>query len=131
MKFIKTDAKEFNRQLLFSKRLEFLTLYTIKELELCKLYITTGGGVGFGLTPDGDIFNLFNNTDVKFCGLEALDFAITKGGRKVFCFDGFLTRYYEERGFRVTVRVKWLEDFAPDNWNYKKYGRPDIVWLTL
>ena len=131
MKFIKTDAKEFNRQLLFSKRLEFLILYIIKELDSCELYIATGGGVGFGLTPEGDIFNLFNNTGKKFCGSEALDFAKTKGGRKVFCFDGFLTRYYEKHGFRVITRVKWLKNLAPDNWNYEKYGKPDIIWLTL
>ena len=131
MRFIKTDSKEFNRQLLFSKRLEFVTLYTNEELDVCGLYVCIGGGVGFGLTPDKEIFNLFNNTGTKLCGKEALDYAITKGGKKLFCFDGFLKEYYEKQGFRVVKRVRWNQDLAPDKWNYEKYGKPDVIWLEL
>ena len=131
MRFIKVDAKEFNGQLSFSKRLEFVTLYTNEELDVCDFYVCIGGGVGFGLMPDKEIFNLVNNTGRKLCGSEALDFAIIKGGRKLFCFDGFLTKYYEKRGFRVVTQIKWIEDLAPANWNYEKYGKPDVVWLEL
>ena len=131
MRFIKTDSKEFNRQLGFSTRLEFFTVYPKKTLDGWDLYVATGGGCGFALTPDNEIVNLFNNTGTKLCGREALDFAISKGGRKVFCFDGFLRKYYERAGFRVVCMDVWLPAEAPRNWNYKEYGRPGVVWLEL
>ena len=131
MRFIKTDSREFNRRLAFSERLEFLTIYTEEELDKADLYIATGGGVGFAISPDKELFNLFNNTGTKLCGREAVDYAITKGARKVSCFNGFLRKYYERWGFRVVKRESWNEDLAPLGWDYDRYGKPDVVWLEL
>jgi hypothetical protein len=131
MRFIKTDSREFNRQLAFSKHLEFLTINTEKELDKSDLYIATGSGVGFAISSDRELFNLFNNTGTKLCGREAVDYALTKGARKVFCFDGFLCKYYEKWGFKVYDRLPWSETLAPKNWDYKTYGKPDVVWLEL
>ena len=131
MEFIKTDPKEFNRQLSFSKRLEFFTIYTNEELDTCDLYVSIGGGVGFGLAPDKEIINLFNNTGTKLCGREALDFAIAKGGRKVCCFDVFFAKYSEAFGFKEYDRAAWNPSLAPLNWKYNEYGKPDVVWLKL
>ena len=129
MYFIKTDAKEFNRQLCFSSRLDFLTVHTEDYLDVADLYVSIGGGVGFGLTDDKELFNLFNNTGTKLCGCEALDYAISKGACKVFCFDGFLRKYYERVGFKVILRAPWRDDYAPKTWDYKTYGKPDVIWL--
>ena len=32
-------------------------------------------------------------------------------------------------GFKVVDRDKWDEQFAPEGWDYKAYGTPDVVWL--
>lgn len=129
MNFIKTDAKEFNRQLGFTTRPEFYTHYDEDTLNAWGLWVAIEGGVGFALTPDGEIVNLFNNSGRKLAGREALDLAISKGGYKVFCFDGFLRGYYERVGFKVVHRNKWESTLAPKNWNYELYGNPDVIWL--
>lgn len=131
MDWIKTDNKEFNRQLSFSKRLEFLTRYSDIIRDGWEFYVATGGGVGFTLVPGGEIVNIFNNTGIKLCGREALAKAVRLGGRKVFCFDGFLRKLYEKFGFVEVTRAKWDPMFAPSAWNYDKYGKPDVVWLEL
>lgn len=131
MRFIKTDSRSFNRRLAFSGRLEFLTVYTEEEIDKSDLYISLDGGVGFGISPDKELFNLFNNTGTKLCGREAVDYAIFKGARKAFCFDGFLRLYYAKHGFEVVDRVPWSKELAPANWDYDKYGTPDVVWLEI
>lgn len=129
MEFIKTDAKEFNRKLSFSSRLDFLTVHTEDYLNKADLYVATGGGVGFGLTRDKELINLFNNTGTKLCGCEAINYAISKGADKVFCFDGFLRKYYERFGFEVVYAMPWNDDEAPESWDYEKYYQPDVMWL--
>ena len=131
MRFIKTDGREFNRQLAFSKHLEFLTIYTQEALGKSDLYVAREGGVGFGISPDKELFNLFNNTGTKLCGREAVDYAIFKGARKVFYFDGFLHAYYRHFGFVEVDRSSWDDGLRPAKWDYEKYGRPDVVWAEL
>ena len=131
MEWKKVEAAEFNRQLGFNKRLEFVTVYDEETLNQWELYVAIGGGVGFGLTPDGEIANVFNNTGTKLCGREAVDFAISKGGYKVFCFDGFLRKYYKHFGFKVVKQARWNEALAPPKWDYAKYKTPSVIWLEL
>jgi hypothetical protein len=83
------------------------------------------------ITKDKELFNLFNHSGILLCGREAIDHAITKGARKVFCFDGFLRKYYERWGFVEVKREDWSEDLAPAGWDYETYGRPCMVWLEI
>ena len=131
MKFIKTDSERFNKALKLSKRLEFLAVHTEEELDKSDLYIATGGGVGFGISLDKELFNLFNNTGTKLCGREAVDYAISKGARKVFYFDGFLHAYYRHFGFVEVDESAWDDSLRSAEWDYKRYGRPDAVWAEL
>ena len=131
MNWKKVDGKEFNRQISFSTRLEFLTRYDDRTLDQWELYVAIGGGVGFALTPEHELVNLFNITGVKLCGREAVDYAISKGADNLFCFDGFLRKYYEHFGFRKIKSAPWNEDLAPTCWNYDKYGTPRVVWMEL
>ena len=131
MSFIKTDSERFNKAIALSKHLEFLTIYTEEELDKSDLYIAIEGGVGFGISPDKELFNLFNNTGTKLCGREAVDYAISKGARKVFYFDGFLHAYYRHFGFVEVDRSSWDDSLRPVGWDYDKYGKPDVVWAEL
>jgi hypothetical protein len=133
MNWKKVDSKEFNRQLSFSKRLEFVTVYDEKTLDAWDKYVAIGSGVGFALIPgkEIEIANVFNNTGVRLCGREAMTEAIRLGGRTVFCFDGFLAHYCESLGFTEYNRAKWCDELAPANWNYERYGWPGVVWLRF
>jgi hypothetical protein len=44
-------------------------------------------------------------------------------------FDPFLPRYYHQFGFQETGRAKFDPALAPANWNYKKDGTPDVVFM--
>ena len=53
------------------------------------------------------------------------------GGTKLDHYDGFLSSLYEPLGFKEYKRYKWDNKFAPDNWDYEKDGRPDVVMRKL
>ena len=130
MEFIKTDSKEFNRQLSFTSRPEFYTHYSEAALDCFDKYVSIGGGVGYAL-HNHEILNVFNNSHVKLCGREAMQHAISKGGNRVFCIGDFLCKYYERLGFEIEDVIQWDDSLAPEGWHYLKYGRPFLFVLTL
>lgn len=86
-------------------------------------------GVGYALTPDGDLVNVFNNSTRKGAGQDAVVHAISQGAKTLDALDGFLPDYYSKFGFKLTKRVKWDDNYAPQGWDYAKQGRPDIVYM--
>ena len=64
------------------------------------------------------------NTDGKF-GVVLL------GGDRIDFIDGFLNDFYRKFGFREYDRMKWDDKYAPDGWDYKRFGRPDIIFARL
>jgi hypothetical protein len=42
-------------------------------------------------------------------------------------FDGKLSDIYSRNGFEEYDRWKFNDEMAPGDWDYEKYGRPDIV----
>jgi hypothetical protein len=66
---------------------------------------------------------------------DLLNAAIANGGRRLDAFDTVLPELYSKRGFRVTGRVPFNNEFAPKGWDYDLYGkynngRPDIVFMV-
>lgn len=133
MKFDVVLPGEFNYYLTKSKRLEFITIYPEAFLAKCILLLADreGGGAGLGITPGKELFNLFNNTPTKKIGRAMVRSAIDLGAVKLFCFDGFLRVFYERLGFKVVNRAPWSDNLAPKNWDYEKYGKPDVIWMEL
>ena len=124
--------KEFNKYLTKSKRLELLTVYREEVLARWQLFLFPKyGGAGFAITPDKELVNHFNNTAIKGLGKVLVRYAIILGVTKLFCFDGFLRKYYKSCGFEVTDVGDWNDEPAPVNWNYEKYGKPGMVWMLL
>ena len=48
----------------------------------------------------------------------------------IFCTGEFLKDFYKEYGFRVDRAVTWNPEFAPDNWDYQKFGTPKLYWMS-
>lgn len=48
------------------------------------------------------------------------------------CYGEFLANYYMKSGFIVVAKIKFDApgEFVPPNWNYEKYGRPDIYLMV-
>jgi len=101
------------------------------------LYDSTYAYAGCIVEKDGDIDSLFNNTDISGMGAVIMRAAIKLNEErgvvsKGTCFDGFLTSYYKTAfGFEEAWRKPFDPEYAPDDWDYQKYGRPDVVGMTL
>lgn len=111
-----------------SARPEFLSEYKPEDMKDWRLF-STEDNVAFAIKPDGDIVNVVNNSGRKGAGQDAIVEAIAQGGKKLDCYDGFLTKNYKRFGFVETERHKWDVEYQPDGWNYEKYGEPDVVNL--
>lgn len=78
---------------------------------------------------DGDIKAVYKNpgSEARRVSDTLLKEAIKAGGTKLDNFDIYLTKLYLENGFRIVSRLPFNEEFAPDGWNKKKHGTPDVV----
>jgi hypothetical protein len=96
-----------------------------------RLFTSPDGKVGAALSPDGDIQNVYNNSEpkIKGAGTAVLVHAIQQGGRTLDCFDMTLPEIYRQAGFRETGRMRFNDEYARSGWDYAKYDRPDVVFI--
>lgn len=126
--FQEVKASEYIKARDRSSRSQFLTPYTAKELKNYRLFLNKEG-VGYALSPEGDMVGVFNNSSIPGAGREAIVHGISNGAKTLDAIDGFLPKYYNQFGFVEEKRLPWDDKYAPKGWNYGKYGRPDIVFL--
>lgn len=111
-----------------AKRPENFSELDPARLENSTKFLSADGKSGCLVDENGDLGNVFNNSDTKGAGSAAVLSAIEHGGaRTLDCYDGFLPELYTQMGFVAVAKVKWNDDYAPPNWNYDKNGRPDVV----
>lgn len=128
--FKQTNPNAFIKGRDSSKRKAFLSNHTAQELTHHKLFSTNHGKAGYALDKSKDLQNVFNNSGKKGVGRNILNHAIHKGAKTLDAYDGFLPKLYAKHGFVETGRLKFNDEFAPKDWDYKKYGRPDIVFMA-
>lgn len=89
----------------------------------------SGGGL---VTKDGDIKGIFKKAGSKAHGvaIQILNKAVEAGGIKLDNFDGYLTKIYQDNGFRITSLTKFNEKKAPEGWNKEKHGTPMVVAMV-
>ncbi len=128
------NYKTFIASMMMSKHLEYLTKYTPEMLS--KYNVTTfkleGYNIGFALKPvpetdDVEIVSVHNNSNVHNIGDSLVLAAVEHGGNILDHFDGFLSKFYGHLGFEEYGRMKWDDQYAPEDWNYSKNGRPDVI----
>ncbi len=126
--FKRVSPNEFTKTRDRSKRQSFLSPTPASELQNHELYVTQSGA-GYALSPEKDLQGVFNNSETKGAGREAVIHAIGSGTKTLDCFDDFLPKYYARFGFKETKRVSWDDQYAPEGWDYAKNGRPDVVYM--
>ena len=132
MKFLRASPEDFINAVKDLKHAGFTNDYRPGDLSYYKLFLSRNGLVGVGVSPTGEIVNLFSKTGAKRgAGKLALKFAMKRGGRSLNCFDGFLVGYYNAFKFVETARVKFSPALAAADWDYDKYGSPDIVTMVF
>ncbi len=130
-----TTIEEFLRSQENMGRGAYLTKHTPESLQEIvngggKLYLSDDMRVGFIVTGEGDLQNLFNNGGPTGAGRAALVHAIAEGNAKTLdCFDPYLPRLYNEFGFRAYEVWEFDDQYAPDGWDYDKLGRPHVVLM--
>jgi hypothetical protein len=125
-----SDAAAFQSQTLQNTRNWNLSPHTPEEFAANKVYVTPEGDSGFMVTPDGDLQNVFNNSPVRGAGKAAVERAVAEGATTLDAYDGFLPGYYSQFGFRETGRMKFVDEYAPEGWDFETQGRPDVVFMA-
>jgi len=97
-----------------------------------KVYLSQNQKSGYGITSDKEIISLFSHRGAGQ-GAQAIENAVKNGGTHLWCFDGKLPGFYKGYGFEEIKkdRLKWNDDYAPENWDYEKFGRPDVLHLKI
>jgi len=90
---------------------------------------------GFGIKGKSYITGLFSNAKGKGKAIFEMSLDILKKSKAkditLFCIGDFLKKLYMSYGFKVDEVIKWDDKYAPKNWDYKKYGRPDLYEMSL
>ena len=114
-----TNADEFLDSVNSSKRVEFLTPYSVEELSTFKLFKLEGYNIGFALKDEDDIILVHNNERVGGLGKLIMDKVIKSGGAKLDHYDGFLTGFYRSLDFKLDENDFFLDEYAPDTWKFE------------
>ena len=113
-----------------NSRPENLDPKSLEDYEGSRIFITESENAGF-LVKNGDLQNVFNNSNVRGLGSEIVKLAVEEyGARTLDCFDGFLPKFYSKAGFEEVARIPFVDEFAPAGWDFFRLGRPDIVIMA-
>lgn len=114
------NVEDFYKSYNISKRIAYLTPYTIDELKSFNLYKLNGFNIGFAIKQNGEIILVHNNENIKGIGDILIKKAIKFGGNQLDHFDGGLTGFYKKNGFKFNGNDEFNLEYAPKNWNYEK-----------
>lgn len=135
--WIRNQYEQFLESLNSSTRKPFLSKYTAEELKNhnVQTYQLNGYHIGYALNLDEDgvdIISVHNNEpNIKGVGDALIESAKANGGTKLDHYDGFLSDLYSKHGFEEYDRYKWDDQYADPNWDYERYGRPDVILRKL
>jgi len=131
-----TDAgvRDFirNRDRLPKHLKAFVTPHSAKDYRRlgAEVYMTRDGLAGYAITRDRDLISVFSLPGARR-GAEVVADAIERGARSLDCIDGKLPEFYNRFGFKEYDRIAWDDKYAPKDWDYDRFGRPDIVYMRL
>jgi hypothetical protein len=110
---------------------EFLTMHSCDEYHEMgtRLFLSHDKKSGFGLNPDGYLISVFSTDKGRGKGLVLA--AYNKGAKALDCLGEHLKTLYSQFGFRVLDNLPWSDEYAPKNWDYQKFGRPNYYEMVI
>lgn len=114
------DPNKFYQSYNKSKRVSYLTPYTVEDLKEFNLFKVRGYNIGFAVKKNGDIILVHNNEKIKGIGDLLIKKAIEFGGDHLDHFDGFLTGFYKRNGFKLNSNDIFNQIYAPKDWKYNE-----------
>lgn len=128
------EISEFirNRRDLPKKLRPFITPHTLEDYKDlgAEIYMTQDGKSGYAITSDKKLISVFSKPGAHL-GVAAVRQAVEKGAVELDCFDGFLPRFYGKYRFVEYDRIEWDDKYAPDDWDYEEFRRPDVVSMRI
>ena len=93
-----------------------------------KTFLAKDKMAGGAVMPDGNITAVFKNQNspAKRAGIDIVTTALANGGTKLDCYGSGLLKLYSRLGFEPVAKVKFNPGYAPDGWDFEKFGTPDI-----
>ena len=131
------NYEDFLKSISLCEEQETLSKYTIQDLKANNIitYKLVSENIGFALKPDSlgfDMILLHNSSKIKGIIDNVIKYAISKGGNHCDYYEtDKLKHIYSKYGFVEYQRDKFNRMYADENFNYKKYGTPDIVYVKL
>ena len=119
------------RNMLDQDLFAFLTPHTEQDYVTkgTKLYLSKDGKFGFGLNPDGELISVFSLERQR--GKILVAEARKQGATYLSCMGDHLFELYSEFEFSPVEVIRWDNQFAPKNWNYERFGIPNIYDMRL
>jgi len=108
-----------------------ITPYNIDDYKNFKTFLSNDGKSGYALKPDGELISVFSLEKGRGSDLVK-DAVVNKGATKLDAFDinnklpNLYGKYMDE-----TSRLKFADEYAPKDWDYSKFGRPDVVTMNI
>lgn len=109
----------------------FLSDYSQVDYEMMVTVLMYNDQAGFALEGD-NLANIFSSRQnpVK----QSLDImmpsVLSFGVTKLDCFGEDLCRKYAKYGFAAVTVTRFLDEYAPRNWDYGKFGRPAVYFMA-
>ena len=97
-----------------------------------KLFISPNKTAGAAVSEDGNLTSVFKAKG----STDSIDPVLSEASQhatKLNAFasgNGYLQNLYSKYGFRPVSRLPFDDEMAPKDWNYEKYGRPDVVFMV-
>ena len=133
------DPELFYKQISESKKSNkyaaSVFVYPVTEYAKSRLFLTPDGSAGLAITEDGDIISVFSYEKGKGRVPQLVVNAIKEGAVSLDHYDTILTDYYALFGFVPAAKVKWNNEYAPEEWNKETFfafnkGEPDVVAMV-
>lgn len=119
------------RNMLDQDLFAFLTPHTEDDYENkgTKLFLSEDKKSGFGINPEGELISVFSleRQRGKILVAEAKKY----GASYLSCMGDHLLELYSEFDFSPVEVLTWNNQFTPKNWNYERFGTPNIYEMRL
>lgn len=136
----KTNAKLFASKIQAGKDANpfgaSVYVYPESDYQNMKMFMTEDGSAGIAIENGDTIVSLYNNGTHKKVTYSLASIAVEEGGLYSDAFDTQLPYLYQDVGFKVISRLKWSDQFAPNDWDKDQFqdfnkGEPDVVFMVV